>query len=84
MSIRDEILKSIEIIAKRIVDKAPYDRTVQGRVDSVLSEGYSVKINDVAYTIKPCDNSTYAVRDLVWVMIPGNDIKKQFIIGKVK
>ena len=84
--INESICKAINIIAKRIVDKAKYDITVLGTVVSVSlnKETYKIKVGEASYTAKPVGEVEYEIGDRVYMLIPQNDrTQTKFILGKM-
>ena len=85
-SLDDKICNAINIIAKRIVDKAKYDKVVKGQImiEAVGDKSkYRVKIGQTLYEASPIDNKKYKNGDTVYLLIPQNDSKNtKFILGK--
>lgn len=86
MEINNTLCRAINIIAKRIVDRAPFDTTVLGTIASINlnKETYKVKVGDAFYTAKPIGGAEYEVNDRVYMLIPQNDrTQAKFILGKM-
>ena len=86
--IEQEIFKAIQTIAKRIVDKAGYDKTIQGLViatpvdkDTLI---YTVQHGNAQYHAKYSGQESIQIGDTVCVLIPNNITSNtKFILGKV-
>lgn len=77
------LLNSVETIVSRYVDNAKFDKTKPARIKSVLGNGkYKVDIQGMEYSIPSSINTTFAVGDFVWVLIPCGDMNGAHITGK--
>lgn len=86
--IEQEIFKSIQTIAKRIVDKAGYDKTIQGLVIAVPVDEYdtiyTIQYENAQYHAKYSGQEPIQIGDTVCVLIPNNITSNtKFILGKV-
>ena len=85
----DKLYDAISYIAKDVVNKADFDKTVQATivecVDSALGK-YTVKYQDATfYAYSDNINILYSAGTSVYVLIPGNDTSRdKTILGSVK
>lgn len=88
MDVNERILDAIELLANNSVQKAGYDKTIQAQIlsceDQVVGK-YRCKYQDAvfyAYTNNP--DIRLSKGTLVYILIPGNDMRQQkTIIGMV-
>ena len=84
-----QILDAIETIAKKTVDSANYDKTIKAqiieRTNAAIGE-YKVRYQDsVFYAYSNNIDIKYASGTLVYILIPGNDMRQEkSIIGAVE
>lgn len=82
-----EIFKSIQTIAKRLIDKAGYDKTITGVVihtPTAEEVFYIVQNENAQYHAKYSGQEKIQIGDSVYMLIPNNDTSKtKFILGKV-
>lgn len=77
----DAILRSIKILVMNGVDKAAYDKTYNGIITQINSDGtYDVKVNTKTYTLKLYITRTLAVNQIVKVVFPQNNSNNAFIL----
>lgn len=85
--IEQEIFKSIQTIAKRIVDKAGYDKTITGMVTQLPMGNnflYTVKHENAQYHAKYSGKEEIQIGDIVCLLIPNNNnANTKYILGKV-
>ena len=86
--IEQEIFKSIQTIAKRLIDKSEFDKTIQGLVIAVpVGENdtmYTIKYENAQYHAKYSGQESIQIGDIVCVLIPNNITSNtKFILGKV-
>lgn len=86
--IEQEIFKSIQTIAKRLIDKSGFDKTIQGLVIAVPVEKndamYTIKYENAQYHAKYSGQEPIQIGDTVCVLIPNNITSNtKFILGKV-
>lgn len=82
--ISEQILQSVEIIVDEKVSKLQYDKTVQGKIYSIVNIDtgeYKVKYNGNIFSAYAEDTSqTYSVGDAVFVKIPEGDMSNKKVI----
>ena len=77
----DAILRSIKILVMNGVDKAAYDKTYNGIITQINSDGtYDVKVNTKIYTLKLYITRTLTVNQVVKVVFPQNNPSNAFIL----
>lgn len=85
----DKLYEAISYIAENVVNKADFDKTVQGTivecVDSALGK-YTVRYQDATfYAYSNNTNILYSKGTSVYILIPGNDTSRdKTILGSVK
>lgn len=81
--IDDSILRATQILIEGYLRKAPFDRTVRGRIISQIdSKNYNVNIQGKNHKVPIYGNSTYSVNETVWVCIPENNFNNRFLLPK--
>ena len=65
-------------IGNYLKDESPFDKTVEGTIKQITTEGYQVELLGSLYTIK--DKTTYTVGTKVWITIPCNNFSDMFIL----
>ena len=79
-------IKSIQTIAKSLVDNAGYDKTRSGQIVGVnsITNTYSVKIDGQIYpNVRTVNDLTYNIHDIVKVVIPCNQATQMYIESSV-
>lgn len=71
-----QLLESMEIIGKNIVNGLEYDKTIKAVVQESNSTSYLCKYNDITFTAVGPEGE-YVVGDNVWVNIPQSNWKNQ-------
>ena len=71
-----QLLESMEIIGKNIVNGLEYDKTIKAVVQESNSTSYLCKYNDITFTAVGPEEE-YVVGDNVWVNIPQSNWKNQ-------
>lgn len=83
MNAQDEILQAIKILVDAALQKAPFDRTVRGRiVEQISAKAYIVQINGSEYAVPTYGTATYYANEIVWVCYPENNFNNRFIVPK--
>ena len=81
----DAILKGVTYLIDKAIQKAPFDRIVNGVVIFKRSNTVDIIIDGVTYTnissFVTIDN--LQINDVVKVIIPQNRLNKMFILGKI-
>lgn len=88
-NIENNICKAIDIIVKKAVNQASYDKTIQATILSCIDATigkYKVKYQDsIFYAYSGNSDTTYTDGSNVYILIPGNDMKKdKTILGTTK
>lgn len=86
--IEQEIFKSIQTIAKRLIDKSGFDKTIRGTVikTPVGEEDpfYIVQHENAQYHAKFSGQEQIKIGDTVFLLIPNNNNSNtKYILGKV-
>lgn len=82
MTIKDEIIKIIEILLNKEIKKIKADKTYPSVITSVLDGKYVVTLNGSNYTVKcAIPNVELKSGQQVWVTVPCGDLKEMFIFG---
>ena len=77
----DSILRSIKILVSTGIEKAPYDKTYNGLITQINSDGtYNVKVNGKIYVLKLYISRTLVVNQIVKVVFPQNNISNAYIL----
>lgn len=84
----DQILDTVEKIINNTLDQSSYDKTIQATIQKITnlsSATYLLKYQDSSFEAASADkNVTFAKDDLVYVLVPNGDMRKdKTIIGKV-
>ena len=83
MNAEDQILRAIQVVVDAALRKAPFDRTVRGRiVEQISAKAYIVQINGTEVAVPSYGTSTYSTNELVWVCYPENNYDNRFILPK--
>lgn len=78
-----ELMKAIKFFIHEEISKASFDRTLNGRVVSIVDEKtYKVNVKNNVYELPYYGNGTLVVNDIVKVVIPENNMNNIFILGK--
>lgn len=82
MSFEDMICHSIEIIAKKLVADATYDKTIEANIASSKDDNgqYNVKYGDITFKATPAGGADYNINDRVFILIPQNNMQKTKVI----
>lgn len=88
-NIEKNICQAVDIIVKKAVSDASFDRTIEGIIDSLEDPAigkYRVKYQDnYFYATSDNINIQYPVGTTVQILVPGNDMSKnKTIIGSIK
>ena len=84
MDYNETICKSVEIIVNGLIDKIPYDKTIEGIIinekplDEINSE-YAINFNN-AYFTAIGSRGIYKSQDNVYILIPQGNFDLQKII----
>ena len=83
MNAEDQILRAIQVVVDAALRKAPFDRTVRGRIIEQISERtYIVQINGSKYAVPSYGTAAYYENEIVWVCYPENNFDNRFILPK--
>ena len=89
MSVSEKVLDAIELLATNSVDKAGYDRTIQAQIvsceDATIGK-YRCRYQDaIIYAYANNSDMTFNNGAYVYILVPGNDMKKEkTILGTTK
>lgn len=81
MNIQDEILKSIDLIVQKALEKYK-DNDVIGMVTAVNGDVCTVSINGASYNVKNGIGINLTPGNQVWLRIPNNNYKNMYIASK--
>lgn len=82
MTIKDEIIKTIEIMVNKEIKKIKTDKTYPSVITSVEKGKYVVTLNGSNYTVKcAIPNIELKTGQQVWVTVPCGDLKGMFVSG---
>lgn len=82
MTIKDEIIKTVDIMVKSAIKKIKMDKTYTSVITSVENGKYVVTLNGSNYTVKcAIPNVELKTGQQVWVTVPCGDLKGMFISG---
>lgn len=76
------LAQTIKQACQRMIDKASFDRTVNGVVTGTDGNKYTVSMLGSTYTVSNATDLTYSVGSGVWVTLPSNKIANAFIVGR--
>ena len=82
MSIKDELLNTIETYVQKAINKQSPTRVIPSVVTGVENGKYKVNIDGNNYMIKDAVGINPTAGMGVWVMIPDMGIGQAFIVGK--
>ena len=79
----DALLKGATYLIDKAVQKAPYDKVVNGVIVGVNDHTVDVLINGVTYTkvATLVKTSNFVINDVVKVLIPQNQMNKAFVLS---
>lgn len=82
MTIKDEIIKTIEIMVNKEIKKIKADKTYPSIIASVENGKYVVTLNGSEHKVKcAIPNVELKSGQQVWVTVPCGDLKGMFISG---
>lgn len=82
--IREAIENYVKSLVRTNVEKAPFNKTKNGRIVSVSPTGYTVEIENKEYPNVQAINATaLQVNDIVVCSVPNNQMSQMYIIGKL-
>ena len=82
MTIKDEIIKTIEIMVNKEIKKIKADKTYPSVITSVENGKYVISLNGSNYKIKcAIPNVELKTGQQIWVTVPCGDLKGMFICG---
>lgn len=81
MDIQEEIIKSIELIVQKTVDRSNTSCDIPSVVKEISGNKYRVSVNGSDMWVKCGTNLTLSVGTTVWVHIPNGNIRKGFILA---
>lgn len=83
MTIKDEIIKTVDIMVKSALKNIKTDKTIPSVIMKVESNGkYVVTIDGTNHTVKcAIPNLELKVGQSVWVKIPNGELREMFICG---
>ena len=88
MSLANNILDAIDILADNKVSSVQFDKTVRGSIYDVVDESigkYKVKYQNSVFFAYALDLKTYSKGTQVYIVIPSSDFEKDpYILGTVK
>lgn len=76
------VLKTIEIMIDRAIEKAGYDQTSTGRVTNIInSYKYEVEINGNKQVLSCAVDVNLKIGDVVFITLPQNNKNRAYIAG---
>jgi hypothetical protein len=76
----ENLIEGILLAVDKKINKAKFDRTIKGRIVSIVSENeYIVLINGVEYKAK--SKTIHIINEIVYVLVPQNNFNDLFIIA---
>lgn len=81
MDIRDEIIKSIEVMIDKSLENQKNTTTKPAIVESINNNKYQVSLNGTTISVYDSVGCDPTIGAGVWVQIPNGDIKNAFITG---
>lgn len=82
--IREEILRTIELIVRKRLKELNYNYTVSGLITEIIdSETYKVKIYDDISSVKSMNIQEYQVGDVVNIIVFNNNYSNKKILCKM-
>ena len=81
MDIRDEIIKSIEVMIDKSLEDQKNTTTKPAIVESINNDKYQVSLNGTTISVYDSVGCDPTIGAGVWVQIPNGDIKNAFITG---
>ena len=80
-----KILDAISILLEGKLKGLKFNATIEGIILEKLSPSlYKIKYNDEEYTAKCLNGQTYAVNDVVDILIRNNNFSEKIILWKVR
>lgn len=81
----DQLKKGIQSYVGKVVENAPFNKTLIGKVDTVNQNNlYTVTIDRKQYTNLPCMlKGVINVGDIVKIVVPQNNYNLMYIEGKL-
>lgn len=81
--IEDSILRAVKIMIEGCLSKAPFDRTIRGRIVSQAdSRNYNVEFQGQVHKVPAYGSTTFTENEIVWVCIPENNFNNRFLLPK--
>ena len=79
----DAILKGVTYLINKAIQKAPFDKIVNGVITNIRGDTVDVIINGVTYTkvATLVKTTNFAINDVVKVVLPQNQINKAFVLS---
>lgn len=74
-----EIIKAVKATCKNL----PFDKTYEGIISVVNSDGYTVEYNGTSINVKTIATDLYKVGDMVKVCIPCGNNRRAYIVVDV-
>lgn len=83
-AIREAIERFVKSLVRTDVQKAPFNKTKNGRIVSVTPTGYTVEIENKVYpNMLSVNGATLTEGDVVVCELPNNQMSQSYILGKL-
>ena len=83
-SIREAIERFVKNLVKTGVQKAPFNKTKNGRIVSISPTGYTVEIENKEYpNMLAIDGVYLEVGNVVVCSVPNNQMSQAYIVGRL-
>lgn len=82
--IMDNLVTGILKLIDSRIRETKFNYSVYGTIQSQNEDGsYNVKINNLTYTVKTINGTTYNPGELVLIVVVNNNFSFKYIVGKV-
>lgn len=83
-AIREAIERFVKSLVRTDVQKAPFDKTKNGRIVEIKPTGYTVEIENKEYpNVQAINGATLNLNDIVVCRLPNNQMSQIHIVGKL-
>ena len=83
--IQEKLIAYVDVIITSYLSQLKFNTTIEGVILSQVSPSlYKVKINNIEYSAKCLNGTTYQVNDVVDILIRNNNFSEKIILWKVR